>query len=147
MASWGSYVFELCRINANQGLTAEIDWNYTSWSRRCRKILIGLVVRGAKTVVVRGKNRILTRNRKKPEMTVPISQKTRNDSSYQFDPKPQKTRNDSSYQSDESAHTLILGGGRAFVNCGAMPMNARVPGNACPVGSEDQNAQFAYSEP
>lgn len=73
MASWGSYVFELCRINANQGLTAEIDWNYTSWSRRCRKILIGLVVRGAKTVVVRGKNRILTRNRKKPEMTVPIS--------------------------------------------------------------------------
>lgn len=23
MASWGSYVFELCRINANQGLTAE----------------------------------------------------------------------------------------------------------------------------
>ncbi|EDU7283627.1 hypothetical protein CKZ74_004850, partial [Salmonella enterica subsp. enterica serovar 4,[5],12:i:-] len=48
MASWGSYVFELCRINANQGLTAEIDWNYTSWSRRCRKILIGLVVRGAK---------------------------------------------------------------------------------------------------
>ena len=73
MASWGSYVFELCRINANQWLTAEIDWNYTSWSRRCRKILIGLVVRGAKTVVVRGKNRILTRNRKKPEMTVPIS--------------------------------------------------------------------------
>ena len=73
MASWGSYVFELCRINANQGLTAEIDWNYTSWSRRCRKILIGLVVRGVKTVVVRGKNRILTRNRKKPEMTVPIS--------------------------------------------------------------------------
>ena len=80
MASWGSYVFELCRINANQGLTAEIDWNYTSWSRRCRKILIGLVVRGAKTVVVRGKNRILTRNRKKPEMTVPISNRilTRN---------------------------------------------------------------------
>src|SRR5574344_1403173 len=73
MASWGSHVFELCRINANQGLTAEIDWNYTSWSRRCRKILIGLVVRGAKTVVVRGKNRILTQNRKKPEMTVPIS--------------------------------------------------------------------------
>ena len=73
MASWGSYVFELCRINANQGLTAEMDWNYTSQSRRCRKILIGLVVRGAKTVVVRGKNRILTRNRKKPEMTVPIS--------------------------------------------------------------------------
>ncbi len=73
MASWGSYVFELCRINANQGLTAEIDWNYTSWSRRCRKILIGLVVRGAKTVVVRGK---------KPN----------------FDPKPRKTRNDSSYQ-------------------------------------------------
>ena len=73
MASWGSYVFELCRIGAYQGLTAEIDWNYTSWSRRCRKILIGLVVRGAKTVVVRGKNRILTRNRKKPEMTVPIS--------------------------------------------------------------------------
>lgn len=26
----GSYVFELCRINANQGLTAEMDWNYTS---------------------------------------------------------------------------------------------------------------------
>src|SRR5574344_576886 len=75
MASWGSYVFELCRLHANQGLTAEIDWNYTSWSRRCRKILIGLVVRGAKTVVVRGKNRILTRNRKKPEMTVPISQR------------------------------------------------------------------------
>lgn len=73
MASWGSYVFELCRINANQGLTAEIDWNYTSWSRRCRKILIGLVVRGAKTVVVSGK---------KPN----------------FDPKPRKTRNDSSYQ-------------------------------------------------
>lgn len=71
--SWGSYVFELCRINANQGLTAEIDWNYTSWSRRCRKILIGLVVRGAKTVVVRGKNRILTQNREKLEMTVPIS--------------------------------------------------------------------------
>ena len=45
MASWGSYVFELCRINANQGLTAEIDWNFLS----------------------------LTRNRKKPEMTVPIS--------------------------------------------------------------------------
>ncbi|EAV8276239.1 hypothetical protein FEL08_04775 [Salmonella enterica] len=47
--------------------------NYTSWSRRCRKILIGLVVRGAKTVVVRGKNRILTQNREKLEMTVPIS--------------------------------------------------------------------------
>lgn len=77
MASWGSYVFELCRINANQGLTAEIDWNYTFWSRCCRKILIGLVVRGAKTVVVRGKNRILTRNRKKPEMTVPIIYKRR----------------------------------------------------------------------
>ena len=54
-------------------MTAEIDWNYTSWSRRCRKILIGLVVRGAKTVVVRGKNRILTQNREKLEMTVPIS--------------------------------------------------------------------------
>ena len=38
--------------------------------------MIGLVVRGAKTVVVRGKNRILTRNRKKPEMTVPISSNT-----------------------------------------------------------------------
>ena len=37
------------------------------------KNLIGLVVQGAKTVVVRGKNRILTPNRKKPEMTVPIS--------------------------------------------------------------------------
>src|SRR5574344_1942392 len=73
MASWGSYVFELCRINANQGLTAEIDWNYTSWSRRCRKILIGF----AKTVVVRGKNRILTQNREKLEMTVPISQAIR----------------------------------------------------------------------
>ncbi|EBU6888802.1 hypothetical protein DKT17_24725 [Salmonella enterica subsp. enterica serovar Saintpaul] len=69
----GELCFELCRINANQGLTAEIDWNYTSWSRRCRKILIGLVVRGAKTVVVRGKNRILTQNREKLEMTVPIS--------------------------------------------------------------------------
>ena len=64
---------ELCQIGANQGLTAEIGWNYTPQGRRCRKILIGLVVRGAKTVVVRGKNRILTRNRKKPEMTVPIS--------------------------------------------------------------------------
>ena len=63
---------ELCQIGANQGLTAEIGWNYTPQDRRCRKILIGLVVRGAKTVVVRGKNRILTRNRKKPEMTVPI---------------------------------------------------------------------------
>nr|WP_201010104.1 hypothetical protein [Escherichia coli]QJX10937.1 hypothetical protein [Escherichia coli] len=31
------------------------------------------VVRGAKTVVVRGKNRILTQNREKLEMTVPIS--------------------------------------------------------------------------
>ena len=98
MASWGSYVFELCRINANQGLTAEIDWNYTSWSRRCRKILIGLVVRGAKTVVVRGKNRILTRNRKKPEMTVPISNSRSSGEKPNFDPKPQKTRNDSSYQ-------------------------------------------------
>ena len=57
----------------NQRLTEEIDWNYTSLSRRCRKILIGLVVRGVKTVVVRGKNRILTQNSKKPEMTVPIS--------------------------------------------------------------------------
>ncbi|HIB0459034.1 TPA: hypothetical protein ACWSYK_004978, partial [Escherichia coli] len=37
------------------------------------EILIGLVVRGAKTVVVRGKNRILTQNREKLEMTVPIS--------------------------------------------------------------------------
>ncbi len=72
MASWGSYVFELCRINANQGLTAEIDWNYTSWSRRCRKILIGLVVRGAKTVVVRGKPNFDPKPRKN-EMTVPIS--------------------------------------------------------------------------
>nr|WOF72003.1 hypothetical protein [Klebsiella pneumoniae] len=33
MASWGSYVFELCRINANQGLTAEMDWNYTCYRR------------------------------------------------------------------------------------------------------------------
>jgi len=65
---------ELCQIGANQGLTAEIGWNYTPQDRRCRKILIGLVVRGAKTVVVRGKNRILTQNRKNPEMTVPISQ-------------------------------------------------------------------------
>ena len=73
MASWGSYVFELCRIGAYQGLTAEIDWNYTSWSRRCRKILIGF----AKTVVVRGKNRILTQNREKLEMTVPISYRPR----------------------------------------------------------------------
>lgn len=73
MASWGSYVFELCRINANQGLTAEIDWNYTSWSRRCRKILIGLVVRGCENSRSSGK---------KPN----------------FDPKPRKTRNDSSYQ-------------------------------------------------
>ena len=89
MASWGSYVFELCRINANQGLTAEIDWNYTSWSRRCRKILIGLVVRGAKTVVVRGKNRILTRNRKKPEMTVPISKNYNN--SFLFKQNPRMT--------------------------------------------------------
>ena len=64
---------ELCQIGANQGLTAEIGWNYTPQGRRCRKILIGLVVRGAKTVVVRGKNRILTQNRKNPEMTVPIS--------------------------------------------------------------------------
>lgn len=92
MASWGSYVFELCRINANQGLTAEIDWNYTSWSRRCRKILIGLVVRGAKTVVVRGKNRILTRNRKKPEMTVPISKRKKANYPYRGSGKPRRKR-------------------------------------------------------
>src|SRR5574344_2934268 len=100
MASWGSYVFELCRINANQGLTAEIDWNYTSWSRHCGKIMIGLVVRGEKTVVVRWKNRILTRNRKKPEMTVPISNRKKPEMTVpiSFDPKPQKTRTDSSYQ-------------------------------------------------
>ncbi|RXY62392.1 hypothetical protein DD582_22920 [Klebsiella pneumoniae] len=59
--------------NTSKSEFTEIDWNYTSWSRRCRKILIGLVVRGAKTVVVRGKNRILTQNREKLEMTVPIS--------------------------------------------------------------------------
>ena len=73
MASWGRYTLELCQIGANQGLKAEIDWNHTSRGRRCRKILIGLVVRGAKTVIVRGKNRILTQNRKNPEMTAPIS--------------------------------------------------------------------------
>lgn len=67
-------MLELCRIGANQGLTAEIDWNYTSWSRRCRKILIGLVVRDGKTVVVRVKSRISTQNRKNHEMTVPIIQ-------------------------------------------------------------------------
>jgi len=27
-ASWGRYTLELCQIGANQGLTAEIDWNY-----------------------------------------------------------------------------------------------------------------------
>ena len=110
---------ELCQIGANQGLTAEIGWNYTPQDRRCRKILIGLVVRGAKTVVVRGKNRILTQNRKNPEMTVPISQNRKNPEMTvpiswiscsgcenscssgkkpNFDPKPQKPRNDSSYQ-------------------------------------------------
>jgi len=35
--------------------------------------LIGIVVRGAKTVVVRGKGRISTQNRKIAEMTVPIN--------------------------------------------------------------------------
>jgi hypothetical protein len=88
---------ELCQIGANQGLTAEIGWNYTPQDRRCRKILIGLVVRGAKTVVVRGKNRILTQNRKNPEMTVPISSCS-SGKKPNFDPKPQKPRNDSSYQ-------------------------------------------------
>ncbi len=72
MASWGSYVFELCRINANQGLTAEIDWNYTSWSRRCRKI-DWISCSGCENSRSSGK---------KPN----------------FDPKPRKTRNDSSYQ-------------------------------------------------
>ena len=49
--------------------------------RCCRKVLIGIVVRGAKTVVVRGKGRISTQNRKIAEMTVPINN-CRNDSSY-----------------------------------------------------------------
>lgn len=68
---------ELCHIGANQGLTVEIDWNYSSKSRRCRKILIGLAVLGVKTVVVRVKSRISTQNRKNPEMTVPISYQLR----------------------------------------------------------------------
>ncbi len=70
MASWGSYVFELCRINANQGLTAEklhflesalpenSDWISCSGCENSRS------------------------SGEKPN----------------FDPKPQKTRNDSSYQ-------------------------------------------------
>lgn len=37
------------------------------------KKLIGSVVRGAKTAVVRGKSRISTQNRNDPEMTVPLS--------------------------------------------------------------------------
>ncbi|MEX3672440.1 hypothetical protein ABUP60_00040 [Acinetobacter baumannii] len=64
MASWGSYVFELCRINANQGWTAETT-GITLSESALPATLIGLVVRGAKTVVVRGKPN--------------------------FDPKPQKT--------------------------------------------------------
>jgi len=72
-ASWGSYIFERCHIVANQGLTAEIDWEYTPLSRCCRKFLIGAVVWAEETVVVRGNGRISTQNRKIPEMTVPIS--------------------------------------------------------------------------
>jgi len=87
-ASFGSYIFELCHIGANQGLTAEIDWNYISRYRRCRKFLIGAVVWAEETVVVRGNGRISTQNRKIPEMTVPI---------INFDAKPKNTRNDSSY--------------------------------------------------
>ena len=75
---------ELCQIGANQGFTAQTDWDYTSQSRRCRKNVIGSVVRADKSHSSREKPKILTQNRKNPEMTVPISQKSRNDSSYQF---------------------------------------------------------------
>jgi len=65
---------ELCQIGANQGLTAQTDWDYTSQSRRCRKNVIGSVVRADKSHSSREKPKILTQNRKNPEMTVPISQ-------------------------------------------------------------------------
>ena len=64
---------ELCQIGANQGFTAQTDWDYTSPSRRCRKIVIGSVVRAVKSHSSGKKPKILTQNRKNPEMTVPIS--------------------------------------------------------------------------
>jgi len=54
MALWVSYTLELCQIIDNQGLKAEIDWNYILWGRRCRKILIGCDVRVGKIVGDRG---------------------------------------------------------------------------------------------
>jgi len=56
----GGIVLRSEKIGQINALTAEIDENYNSIYRRCRKILIGSVVRGAKTVVVRGKSRIST---------------------------------------------------------------------------------------
>ena len=55
------------QIGAKHGLTAEIDWNYTSRGRRCRKILIESVVRGWKTVVVRGKTEFRRKTAKIPK--------------------------------------------------------------------------------
>ena len=74
---------ELCQIGANQGFTAQTDWDYTSPSRRCRKIVIGSVVRAVKS----------HSSGKKPN----------------FDPKPQKSRNDSSYQFIEILQVSVFG--------------------------------------
>jgi len=53
-------------------LTVEIDGNYDSICRCCRKNLVGSVVQVGKTVTVWGKNRI-RRKTQNPEMKVPIS--------------------------------------------------------------------------
>ncbi len=65
----GSYVFELCRINANQGLTAEIDWNLAL----LESVALpenSIIVRGAKNSRSSGKNHFEFK-----------TAKTRNDSS------------------------------------------------------------------
>ncbi len=73
MASWGSYVFELCRINANQGLTAEMRLELHFLESALPENSDWISCSGCENSRSSGK---------KPN----------------FDPKPRKTRNDSSYQ-------------------------------------------------
>ncbi len=71
---WGVISFGFVKLARIIWLTAETDWYYDSVRQRCRNILIGSVVRAGETVVVLGKSRISTQNRKNPEMTVLINQ-------------------------------------------------------------------------
>ncbi|ERO72870.1 hypothetical protein L450_05211 [Klebsiella pneumoniae BIDMC 18C] len=73
MASWGSYVFELCRINANQGVDGR--------NRLELHFLESALPENSDWISCSGCENSRSSG-KKPN----------------FDPKPRKTRNDSSYQ-------------------------------------------------